>query len=210
MLTSLARNELKPGSSFGQDDKLIEQRVERRVRADNMRERAFQLNAQRPAQLLRVGTKSRIGEAAQPDPSRFPTFQLLQNRRERRRYAALRHLHPDVAVVLNKWIGQVESIDHQTFSARLLDADRNNVLEIVEFDSSEVSDNDLLLLKPGAVFYWYILLEEKSGEKRHTSLLWFRRLGRASLEARRAASAKYDEIWKDFGWNEQPRDVSKI
>jgi hypothetical protein len=80
---------------------------------------------------------------------------------------------------LQEWEGCVAEIKAETFTATLTDitARRDFEDEIAEFPLGDVSDDDILLFKPGAIFRWLIGYERHpSGTKRRVSSVVFRRL----------------------------------
>jgi hypothetical protein len=104
----------------------------------------------------------------------------------------------DSEISLQKWEGQVLEVLHDSFTARLTDRSARNGKEDAELSFSEVSSDDMPLLKPGAIFYWTIGRHTDSTNRpRILSELRFRRLPtwteeeviQASLEAQRLATA---------------------
>lgn len=111
--------------------------------------------------------------------------------------------------VLNKWQGQVLTVEGGVFTARLYDLAKPNLVEIAEFSVGEVPASDRTSVLPGAIFYWYILLDQKSGRSLPTSLLWFRRGGKLSKEAFASNIRVLDDMWASFGWaDDEPRGAT--
>lgn len=79
---------------------------------------------------------------------------------------------------LQEFEGTVLSFDGATLSARLIDlTNPENPPEDATFPGAEISDEDLELAKPGAIFYWVIGYETNaSRQRRRVSSLVFRRL----------------------------------
>lgn len=78
---------------------------------------------------------------------------------------------------LQKWEGHVVSVSECEFTATLVDLTQSGVEEEVVLDLSELSEDDLPLVAPGAVFYWSVGYRvEQSGERSRSSVIWFRRL----------------------------------
>ena len=80
---------------------------------------------------------------------------------------------------LQEWEGRVIEIKAETFTATLTDitARRDFEDEIAEFPVGDISDDDILLFKPAAIFRWLIGYERHaSGTKRRASSVVFRRL----------------------------------
>lgn len=99
---------------------------------------------------------------------------------------------------LQKWEGVVTDVLEDSFTARVHDLTRRGLEEEAEFFKDEISQDDLGLIQPGAVFYWNIgYYDSKSGQRTRQSLIRFRRLpglsksqlNRARLEAQRFASS---------------------
>jgi hypothetical protein len=78
------------------------------------------------------------------------------------------------------WEGTVTDVGKGGFIAVLSDrTDRNNPDEqaTFEFDKTEISPDDELLLKPGASFYWIIGNEQTvAGQVKNVSMIQFRRV----------------------------------
>jgi len=107
------------------------------------------------------------------------------------------------AVILNKWEGQIAKVTDREFVANMHDLQRPDIIEIVRFGKDEVGDDDISLLREGAIFYWYVLSHTDSSRFRQTaSRIWFQRKGRLSEEDYRRELDKVDEIWRTFGWNQ--------
>lgn len=78
---------------------------------------------------------------------------------------------------LQKWEGHVVSVDDTEFTATLVDLTQPSVEEEVVLELSELSEDDLPLVQPGAVFYWSVGYRvDQSGERSRSSVIWFRRL----------------------------------
>jgi hypothetical protein len=78
---------------------------------------------------------------------------------------------------LQKWEGHVIAVRESEFTATLVDLTQPGVEEEVVLDLSELSEDDLPLVQPGAVFYWSVGYRvEQSGERSRSSVIWFRRL----------------------------------
>ena len=70
-------------------------------------------------------------------------------------------------IVLQRWIGRVESVHDEQFVAITTDATNpRNPPEEVEFDLTEVSEGDLPLVAEGAMFYWSIGYRDSPGGQR--------------------------------------------
>ena len=79
-------------------------------------------------------------------------------------------------LALEKWEGRVESVDRDSFHA-VITGLRARTEESADFDLDEISEDDLPLIEPGAIFYWSIGYRiDPSGERSRSSVLRFRRL----------------------------------
>jgi hypothetical protein len=100
---------------------------------------------------------------------------------------------------LQEWEGVVEWVEDGRFGARLTDITDRGEDESGDFTLDEVSDDDLQLVLPGGVFYWTIARETgRLGQRRHVSMLRFRRLPavRAArrVDVRKEAERIADEL----------------
>lgn len=77
---------------------------------------------------------------------------------------------------LQKWEGVIEEIYADCFIARLTDLTYGGADEEVELQLSEINQEDMNLLKVGAIFYWSIGHELSKGQMRKISFIRFRRL----------------------------------
>ena len=93
------------------------------------------------------------------------------------------------------WVGKVDSINEAdgTFSAILTSP--NSPDEYAQIGLDEVSEDDLKLLRPGAVFYWSVGQSiNEAGRKVNESVIRFRRLRhwtRGEIERSRQSAKKY-------------------
>lgn len=80
-------------------------------------------------------------------------------------------------IALQKWEGIVTDIQDDIFIARLFDKTNDNIEEEAEILINDLHDDDLKLLKPGAVFYLslgYII--KSTGQKIRGPIIKFRRI----------------------------------
>ncbi len=78
---------------------------------------------------------------------------------------------------LQKWRGVVLEVSDEYFLARLVDIESPFPDEEAEILKKEISDEDLQLIAPGAVFYWNIGYQvDPSGQRKRASVIRFRRL----------------------------------
>lgn len=80
--------------------------------------------------------------------------------------------------ILQQYEGVVLSVDGDAFWARIVNkTTRDAADEEGEFPLEEVSPTDRGLIRPGAVFYWYIGYHDSTnGQRTRQSVLRFRRL----------------------------------
>jgi hypothetical protein len=140
--------------------------------------------------------------AAKLDPNQTHILPSFPNRHERRRWISLGKPLLEYTFPLGKWQGQVlESLDDR-FKAVLHDFNSSKVIDVAEFSFADISDDDRPLVRPGAVFYWYLLYHNtKTGRRERQSQIWFRRSGRMSQESYSETVEKVDEVWRTFGWS---------
>lgn len=80
-------------------------------------------------------------------------------------------------VALQEWEGVVTLVADTRFNARLVDLTGGGPDEEGEFSKEELSDDDVALLGPGAIFRWSVgVLRMPGGAKRSTSQIILRRL----------------------------------
>lgn len=88
------------------------------------------------------------------------------------------NLHPRVSIIPEqRFEGEVIAVypgDH-TFYARLKDKTKTLPDEDAEFPYSEISEDDLNLIVPGALFSWNIFRENRKGQVRRVSEIRFLR-----------------------------------
>lgn len=73
------------------------------------------------------------------------------------------------------WTGYVTEIQEDTFSAKVVEKNKNTTYEIVVFDKKDISLSDLQLLTVGAMFYWSIGYANQGGQVIKQSLIRFKR-----------------------------------
>lgn len=94
--------------------------------------------------------------------------------------------------VYQAWEGTVHEVLLDSFNARMRDlTDSDRPDEIVEMFVEDVDENDIPLLRPGAVFYWNIgYLEGRGFPRQRTSRVTFRRIPRLLASATSALSVE--------------------
>lgn len=101
---------------------------------------------------------------------------------------------------LNKWEGVIAEIYEDGFRAILTDLIHGGPQEEATISMDEVSDQDIPLLKPGAIFYWNIGYETINGQRRKASIIRFKRLPKWSQKDWDQALDKANEFHKGLQW----------
>jgi len=79
---------------------------------------------------------------------------------------------------LQSWEGYVIEKYDDHFKGRITDLTEQLPDEEVEILLDDVSDDDLNLVVPGAIFYWYVGYETEKGTTKRSSIIRFRRMPR--------------------------------
>jgi len=104
-------------------------------------------------------------------------------------------------VSLQKWQGVVIEINKDSFFAKLTDQIEKGVEEIAEISTDEVSDEDIKLMTPGAVFYWNIGYQiSYQGQQTRVSIIRFRRLPMWRSEELNVAKRCAEDIQNIINW----------
>jgi hypothetical protein len=87
-------------------------------------------------------------------------------------------LTPPKEITLQEWEGQIQEVGTTSFLARLVDltADEHTETEEVQLPLSDISEGDLALVRPGAVFRWIIGYRYTGAVKERFDRLVIRRL----------------------------------
>jgi len=103
---------------------------------------------------------------------------------------------------LQSWEGVVLEVRDTTFSVRLVDLTGDRPEEEMELEKEELSDFDLELLEPGAIFYWTVGYRRQlpSGARARVSLIRFRRLPAWSRSELASARDRAAETAHELGW----------
>jgi hypothetical protein len=130
------------------------------------------------AEDVQVRTPHAIPRSLQPNPSRFEC--------------------------LVQWEGVVTSATDKEFDAELREIGNPSMpTEAATFDLAEIGEDDLPLVKPGAIFYWAIGYRSKSGQKTKESRIRFRRLPNWTAWQLREAQKRAEELKEVFGRDEE-------
>jgi hypothetical protein len=102
--------------------------------------------------------------------------------------------------LLNKWQGQITSVETDTFEADLFDLSDPSIVEHGKFLKTEVPPEDVGFIRGGAVFYWYVGYRDMSfGQRKRESIIWMRRSGRIAQERFEDALREVEKIWGAVG-----------
>ncbi len=142
------------------------------------------------AAIERGGLSERLGAPVVATPPRvLPTIYGEQPVEEAERMIALQ-----------SWEGVVLDVGETTFTARLADATADHAEEQVELSTEELSDFDLALLEPGAIFYWTIGYRLLRGSRERVSRIRFRRLPAWNRRQLHEARERAGALRRDLGW----------
>ena len=99
-------------------------------------------------------------------------------------------------VVLQEWEGQVQEVGERVFSAQLVDLTRDSKEEVEETDLpiEYLTEADMRLVIPGAVFRWIIGYSWTNGEKQPFTRVVIRRLPIWTEEEIKSADQEAAEI----------------
>jgi hypothetical protein len=110
---------------------------------------------------------------------------------------------PEYLLVLQKWEGTVLSRGRDSFQARLTNKNQVCPDEEAEILLDEVSEDDLPLVTPGAVFYWSIGYHVGTNkQKKRVSIIRFRRLPSWTEKELQQANEQADRLRDLLGWRE--------
>jgi hypothetical protein len=98
------------------------------------------------------------------------------------------------------WIGYVEAINEQGFTAKLVDKSNSGTYEIAQFNFDEISKSDMELISKGAIFYWSVGFENKNGQIEKVSLIRFKRSIDFTENDIDNISDKASEYAKNLNW----------
>lgn len=106
------------------------------------------------------------------------------------------------------WIGHVIELFDDSFTAKLIDKYDPTTYEIAQFETAEVSDDDIELLKLGAVFYWFVGFANQDGRVFKQSLVKFKRALDLSVSEFDSIKDKVDELSDTLIWDLTTDDYS--
>jgi hypothetical protein len=100
---------------------------------------------------------------------------------------------------LQKWEGCVTKVTKDSFFANLVDLTNSDIPEEeVEIPIKEIVQEDIELIRPGAVFYWNIGYYDKTSGRLRSSLIRFRRLPLWTKNEINLAKSKAEELSKSI------------
>lgn len=100
-----------------------------------------------------------------------------------------------------RWIGYVTKVEENKFFAHLDDMNDSGTYEIAEFDASEVSPEDRILLERGAIFYWSIGETMSNGQLKKESIIRFKRSIPLTAAEIDAIEDRAEERLKNIPWH---------
>ena len=104
-------------------------------------------------------------------------------------------------ISLQKWEGSVIEVKTDSFVAKLVDMKNDALDEKADILISEVSEDDLPLVVPGAIFYWTIgYYVAKSRQRKRESVIRFRRLPEWTTDEIVAAEREAEKSINLLGW----------
>ncbi|MCB0566867.1 MAG: hypothetical protein KDD01_21065 [Phaeodactylibacter sp.] len=103
---------------------------------------------------------------------------------------------------VHKWEGIVSEVfeEEGSFSAILTGLNNGGPKEEVTLSFEEVSEEDMPLLKPGAIFYWNIGYEKLHGQVKKASIIRFKRLPEWTKKDWDQIMDKANELEKGIEW----------
>jgi hypothetical protein len=109
--------------------------------------------------------------------------------------------HINRMISLQKWQGYVLKVLENSIWVRLIDLTNQGPDEEAEISLEEITEDDLELLKPGAIFYWNIgYLDLYSGQRLRTSVIRFQRMPLWRDEEIDAAQREAEQLQKSIHW----------
>ena len=115
------------------------------------------------------------------------------------------HAKVDSAVSVQAWEGEVLGINGESFSVKLSDkTDRSAQDTFTEIDLSEIDRDDLDLVRPGAIFYWYVSYELRASGKKRSSMMRFRRMPAWTADDLKRTEAYADDLFSSLTFEHIP------
>lgn len=107
------------------------------------------------------------------------------------------------SIALQKWVGLIKSVDldNHIFNAKLINKTNAGYDEYAEINFDEITEEDIELIEPGAVFYWTIGYHHNhNGQRTRFSQIRFRRLPNWDDDKIKAAKENANELAILIGW----------
>ncbi len=115
------------------------------------------------------------------------------------------HAKVDSAVSVQAWEGEVLEIYEESLSVKLIDkTDRSAQDAFTEIDLSELDQDDLDLVRPGAIFYWYVSYELRASGKKRSSMMRFRRVPAWTADDLKRTEAYADDLFSSLTFEHLP------
>jgi hypothetical protein len=104
--------------------------------------------------------------------------------------------------LIQSWEGVVLWVTDDAFNVRVVDLTGDRPDEEMELEKRELSDFDLELLEPGAIFYWRVGYRMKvpHGARERVSQIRFRRLPAWSRSEIAAAEERAELLARELDW----------
>jgi hypothetical protein len=107
----------------------------------------------------------------------------------------------EILIALQSWEGDVLDVDDTSFVARLTDVAGEHQDEEVKLLRDELSDFDLELLEPGAIFYWTIGYRQRvRGSRERVSRIRLRRVPAWSKYQLGEAQERAAALARELDW----------
>ena len=136
-----------------------------------------------------VAEDDRVSETQLSINDKKPFFQLPLESRQR-------SFEPDVS-----WEGVVLDVSGDSFNARLVDMNNPSQYEEAEILNTAVSDqDDIELIKPGAIFFWSIGRRIEGRRSEQVSWIQFRRLPVWTKSEILQSKQEATELYRKLGW----------
>ena len=100
-----------------------------------------------------------------------------------------------------RWVCYVTAINKDTFTANVKELRSDTeIFEEAEYEIQDLDDEDVKMLKIGAVFYWSMGFEYRNGTKKKESFIRFKRLPVFTEKQIDNALDLSNELFNDLNW----------
>lgn len=111
----------------------------------------------------------------------------------------------DSAITVQAWEGVVLEVFDKFLAVKLIDkTDRSAQDTVAELDIGEIDADDADLVRPGAIFYWYLSYEHRPSGKKRSSMIRFRRTPSWTADDLKRTEAYANELFRGFKIAELP------